>query len=79
MDPYDSVSWLAYGLAIVSMTVTIIIILKVYGYICPSRLSPYCDKTYLTIRLLFGFTEPDKIEFVSQSRYSTGNFTVIDN
>ena len=72
VDPLDNASWMAYGLSVFTMTVTIMIIIKAYGHFCPSKLGPYCDKTYLTIRLLFGFTEPDRLDFVANSRYSTG-------
>ena len=54
------------------MTMTILAIVNTYRHLCPEKLAPFYDQTYLTIRLIFGFTEPDKLNFVANSRYSTG-------
>ena len=73
MDPFDGMTWLAHGIVLAILSVCLLIIYKLYQKFCPQNLKMKADGYFLALRLFFGLTEPDEVDFFSQQAfYSSG-------
>ena len=73
MDPFDKWSWLSYGISILAISfLTLFIVWSYKTQLSPSKINPYTDEVFLMIRMMFGFTEPERLEFVDRARNFAG-------
>ena len=67
-DPYDKILWLSFGASILSIGLVTLVFVK----LCPDKIHPATDETFLMIRVFFGFTEPENIDYLDHARNFTG-------
>ena len=72
IDPFDSWSWLALGLSLVLLTIGFILVIRIHRKIWPSNVNPEAEYTFILMRSLFGFTEPEEIQIVASDYIYSG-------
>ena len=78
VDPFDSTLWTCYGVSILVLTIVTIGTAWIYKHkVCSTVVRADFNLQFLTIRLLFGITEPDRIKIFSRSNYSLGCLSTI--
>ena len=72
-DPFDTFSWIGLGIIISIIIIGLLIILLFYKKYSPQNLQPNLEPYFIALKLIFGFTEPDEVDFFSQRTiYSSG-------
>ena len=78
IDPFDGILWTCYGVSIWTLTVVTIAITWTYKHkVCSTIVRPDCSLQFLTMRMLFGVTEPDRIVIFSAANHLTGSYTTV--
>ena len=76
IDPFDMYSWLTQLSALSIITLATLTALVFYKKSAPHRVRSALDLQYHSLRLWFGWTEPDDADaFTSRGFYSAGGLT----
>ena len=73
IDPYDKWLWLSYGVSLLVISLVTLLIVRCHkAYLHSHKINPATDETFLMIRMVFGVTEPERLEFVDKARHLAG-------
>ncbi len=77
IEPFDKASWIGVGISLTGLTLVSFLTMVIYKNVCPHNTIPNLTKTDVFFKIVFGFTEPEKLEISHSRSFTVGKFDIL--